>query len=88
MTTLADVRPAEAIAETILQYLRARFPGLRSLAPDTPLLDGAVDSLGFLELMAFVGETFAIELDDEDFHPANLETPERLAAFVAGKLRP
>ncbi|MHB1103562.1 MAG: acyl carrier protein [Devosia sp.] len=88
MTTLADIRPAAAIAETILEYLRVRFPGLPDLAPNTSLLEGgAVDSLGFLELMTFLGETFAIELDDEDFQPANLETPERLAAFVARKLR-
>lgn len=64
-------------------YLRQRFPALNNLKPETELLaGGAVDSLGMLDLMMFLGERFGIALEDGDFTPENLATPERLAAFV------
>lgn len=67
----------------IAAYLRQRFPALQHLTPETELLaGGAVDSLGMLDLMMFLGERFGIALDDADFTPDNLATPARLAAFV------
>jgi len=64
-------------------YLRQRFPALSNLKPETELLaGGAVDSLGMLDLMMFLGERFGIALEDADFTPDNLATPARLAAFV------
>jgi acyl carrier protein len=64
-------------------YLRQRFPALNNLKPETELLSGgAVDSLGMLDLMMFLGERFGIALEDADFTPDNLATPARLAAFV------
>ncbi|MBL8594726.1 MAG: acyl carrier protein [Devosia sp.] len=64
-------------------YLRQRFPALAHLTPETELLaGGAVDSLGMLDLMMFLGERFGIALDDADFTPDNLATPARLVAFV------
>ena len=70
--------------ETIVyDYLRARFPALADCDADTPLIEsGALDSLGFLELMMFLSEKFGIELTDDDFDPANLETPGNIIAFV------
>jgi acyl carrier protein len=74
------------IVDVILAYLRERFPALAAVQPTTPLLEGGqVDSLGFLDLMVFLNERFGIALEDEDFDAANLETPVRLAAFVARK---
>jgi len=68
-------------------YLRDRFPALANVEATTPLLQsGAVDSLGFLELMTFLSEEFGITLEDEDFDAANLETPGKLADFVERKL--
>ena len=68
---------------TIAAYLRQRFPALNNLKPDTDLLaGGAVDSLGMLDLMMFLGERFGIALDDADFTPDNLATPARLTDFV------
>ncbi len=74
------------IAPTIEHYLTSRFPALGQLEPETPLLStGAVDSLGVLDLMMWLGEEFGIALEDEDFSPENLETPARLAAFVRSR---
>jgi len=75
------------ILRTIRGYLRDRFPGLADVDETTPLLQsGAIDSLGFLELMTFLGDEFSIILEDEDFDASNLENPGKLAEFVERKL--
>ena len=75
------------ILRTISFYLRDRFPVLADVDADTQLLQsGAIDSLGFLELMTFLGDEFGIELEDEDFDASNLETVGKLADFVGRKL--
>jgi acyl carrier protein len=75
------------ILRTIRGYLRDRFPALADVDATTPLLQsGAIDSLGFLELMTFLSDEFGIELEDEDFDASNLETAGKLADFVERKL--
>ena len=67
---------------------RAVFPAHAPFTDDTLLLEGgAIDSLGFLELMIFLGESFGIILDDEHFTPDNLGTPADLIAFVLRERR-
>jgi acyl carrier protein len=56
------------------------------LADDTSLiLSGLVDSTGMLEVIAFLESEFGIRVGDQEMTPANLETLERIAAFVARK---
>ena len=75
------------ILRTIQGYLRDRFPALADVDATTPLLQsGAIDSLGFLELMTYLGDEFGIVLEDEDFDASNLENPGKLAEFVERKL--
>jgi acyl carrier protein len=75
------------VLHTIYGYLRDRFPALADVEATTPLLQGgAIDSLGFLELMTFLSERFGITLEDEDFDACNLETAGKLADFVERKL--
>ena len=75
------------ILRAIHGYLRDRFPALADVEATTPLLhSGAIDSLGFLELMTFLSEEFGITLEDEDFDASNLETAGKLADFVGRKL--
>lgn len=47
---------------------------------------GLVDSTGFLELIAFIEETFDITMTDEELVPENFDSVERIATFVAKKL--
>lgn len=47
---------------------------------------GLVDSTGFLELIAFVEETFDITMTDEEVVPENFDSVERIATFVHKKL--
>jgi acyl carrier protein len=84
--TAAIVDKSE-ILRTIRSYLRDRFPALADVDAATPLLQsGAIDSLGFLELMTFLSDEFGIVLDDEDFDASNLETVGKLVDFVERKL--
>jgi len=75
--------PADDIAAEIYGYIDKRFPALAPVAPDTALLDGAIDSLGFLELIMFLGERFNISMEDDGFDFQELATPESLVGFVS-----
>ncbi len=56
------------------------------LPADLSLIDNdLVDSTGILELVGFLEERFAIQVADADIVPANLDTIERIAAFIARK---
>jgi len=44
-----------------------------------------IDSTGILELVSFLEERFGIAVADTDIVPANLDSIERIAAYVAGK---
>jgi acyl carrier protein len=44
-----------------------------------------LDSTGFLELITHLEETYGIKVDDEEMVPENLDSLDRIAAFVATK---
>jgi acyl carrier protein len=47
---------------------------------------GIVDSTGVMEVVTFLEESFVIEVADDDLVADNLDSVERLAAFVGRKL--
>jgi acyl carrier protein len=58
-----------------------------------PLADGdsflerhVLDSTGFLELISYLEETFAIKVGDEEMVPENLDSLDNIARFLARKL--
>ena len=56
-------------------------------ANDESLLDsGIVDSTGVMEVVSFLEESFAITVDDDELVAENLDSVDRLAAFVQRKL--
>jgi acyl carrier protein len=56
------------------------------LADDASLIQGGwVDSTGMLELIAFLEEEYRIKISDTEMIPENLDSIERIAAFVGGK---
>ena len=77
------VAPIDNIEAEIYGYIDKRFPALAPATADTALLDGAIDSLGFLELIMFLGERFGISMDDDSFDFQELATPASLVAFVS-----
>ena len=76
------------IKAKLLEYMRARFPaaqGIR-LEEERSLLDsGVIDSLGILDLVAFMEETFDMEATDEDLVPENFDSVSALVRYVESK---
>ena len=57
-----------------------------AIADDTLLVTtGVIDSTGMLEVIAFLEESFGIPIADQEMTPENLESIERMAAFVTRK---
>ncbi len=52
---------------------------------DSLLQKGVVDSTGILELITHLEERYAIKVLDEEMLPANLDSVDTIAAFVARK---
>jgi acyl carrier protein len=46
------------------------------------LEEGIVDSMGIMELVMFVEETFGITVEDEELVPDNFDSVSKLAAYV------
>jgi acyl carrier protein len=51
-------------------------------ADDDPLLEGAIDSVGLLHLVAFIEEEFDIEIDDAEIVPDNFSTASDIEGLV------
>ena len=57
--------------------------GDQKLADNQSLLEaGVVDSTGVLELVAFLEDTFHLQIADKDIIPQNLDTVDAITAFV------
>ena len=82
-----DTATADEIRLTITRFMAGRLPSAqaKAMTDETPLLTGALDSLGVLELMMFLDQTYGIALEDVDFDAENLETVGRLVRFVERK---
>ncbi len=56
------------------------------ITTDASLMDnGIVDSTGVLELVAFLEETWSIEVEDEELIPENLDTLGNITRFIQRK---
>jgi acyl carrier protein len=51
------------------------------------LESGIIDSTGVLELIGFLESNYGIAIADDELVPANLDSVERVAVFVEGKLK-
>ncbi|MEP7311028.1 MAG: acyl carrier protein [Pseudomonadota bacterium] len=57
-----------------------------ALSDDVSLMQtGVIDSTGILELIMFLQEKFGIEVADEEMIPENLDSVDKIVAFVARK---
>ncbi len=56
------------------------------MSDDDSLLEkGIIDSTGVLELVGFIEENFHVAVKDDELLPENLDSVERLIAFVTRK---
>lgn len=69
----------------IMQFVKGELMHGRgtSINEDTDLLSaGIIDSLGVLQLVSFVDETFGIQIPDEDVVIENFKSVNTLAAYL------
>jgi acyl carrier protein len=58
-----------------------------NLLEETSFLEsGIVDSTGILELVAFIEETFAIRVEDDEMIPENLDSISNVAVYLESKM--
>ena len=77
------------IALEVKQFIVDKFlfgQGGDTLAgSDSFLARGIIDSTGVLELVAFLEDRYKIQIDDLELLPENLDSIDRVAAFVETK---
>lgn len=49
---------------------------------DAPLLDGAIDSVGLLQLVSFLEESFGVSIDDTEIVPQHFSTVRGIGDLV------
>ena len=77
-----------ALNRQVRDFVAAKFyvADPKSLEDRTSLLDhGIIDSTGVLEVIMFIETTFGVTVEDSEMLPENLDSIERIAAFVARK---
>jgi acyl carrier protein len=78
---------SQHIRKFITQNFLLGFPN--SLGDSDSFLErGVLDSTGVLELVGFLEETFGIRVAGEEMIPDNLDSIEKISAFVRRKTMP
>jgi acyl carrier protein len=49
------------------------------------LEDGIVDSTGIMQLVSFLQEEYLVAIEDQELIPDNLDSIQKVAAFIEGK---
>ena len=76
----------EVISERIRRFLILQFPTIKNVGNDESLLkNGFIDSLGILEVVAFLENEFCIAVSDDDLLPENFGSVQSIADFVQAK---
>ncbi len=77
---------SDVIRSAIRNFIEENFLfqiGDQKLADGQSLLEaGVVDSTGVLELVAFLEDTFHLQIADKEIIPQNLDTVDAITAFV------
>ena len=83
-----DRTAASQTTVRIRAFIIEHFPTARArrLTSDESLLEnGVLDSLGILDLVAYLEREFRISVSDDDLLPEHFDTLDRLTAFVERK---
>ena len=80
-----------AIADEIRKFVSRNFTYTGDLTDlgddDSFMANGIIDSTGVLELVYFIEDTFSIRVEDNELVPDNLDTVNKVAAYVHRKMR-
>ncbi len=76
--------------QIIRGFIRANFlkeNRQNNFHDDVSFIDGGIiDSVGVLELVAFLEETFGFRVEDEELIPENLDSVDKLVTYISLKL--
>jgi acyl carrier protein len=90
VAAVAESAPVDALIGDLRAFVLDNFlfgQNEDRLTNDTSFLEaGIVDSTGLLELIGFIERTYGVRLADDELVPDNLDSLNRLAAFVSRKL--
>jgi acyl carrier protein len=78
------------VASRIREFIKAEIlfeDSEAALTDDTPLLNGVVDSLGLMQLVAFLEEEFDVEIDDSEMTADHFRTVADIEELVAQKAK-
>ena len=75
----------EEIRCALLEYLTERHgEATATIDLDTPLVEtGVLDSLGFVEFIAFIQSHFGVEFQGDDYTPENVGSIAACIAFIS-----
>ena len=79
---------SDSAGALIRQFIVRKFPAARKQAihDAVPLLESRViDSLGVLDVVVFLEQSFSIKITDEELTPDNFANIDSMAAFVRRK---
>ncbi len=85
-----EIGDSNGLHRQIRCFILEKFPAAkkRGLYDELPLLErGIVDSLGVLDVIGFLEQTFQIRIDDDELTPDNFANVRCMAAFVERKTR-
>jgi acyl carrier protein len=77
------------VNERIRDFILEKFPLARKRGvtfQDDLLEGGVLDSLGILDVVAFLEQDFRIHVNDEELIPENFQSIDRLSIFVQDKI--
>jgi acyl carrier protein len=76
----------QVIGERIKGFLAKQFPATKKTGIEESLLrTGLIDSLGILDVVAFLEKEFAITITDEELLPENFDSIRNISNFVQQK---
>jgi acyl carrier protein len=77
------------VAHKVREFIARNFlfsdQGFTYADDDSFLEEGIIDSLGIIELVAFVEKDFSIKVGDQELLPANFDSVAKLTAFITRK---
>jgi acyl carrier protein len=80
---------ADSVHDTVRAFILENYlftSDISALGSDDSLLGrGIVDSNGMLEIILFIEEQLGVKVADTEMIPENLDSVNRIAAFVQGK---
>ena len=83
--------PDTAIKDTVRNFINSNFmlsEELRGFSDtDSFLRKGIIDSMGVIELLAFVQKRYKIRVEPAEVVPKNFDTLESLARYIQTKTR-